>query len=482
MIDWEQMPAGIQQNLYSGEERVKTMNSMKKFSTKVNVSQILILLLLMVMGVLAGCGSQATSPPNEVAPKEGVVIIEKKVEVKPPVEVVKESDKVVEVEKEVVVEREIEPVATPIPTSLPAVVEQRQADPLRAGATDDNAQWDDYLAYRQNYRGPVVHDRDINERYIIAVQDARGYPVMDAAVRIFYNGQQQNAEIYQARTYANGQVLFHPRALGISSRDADSFLVVVSKNNVVTKFTVPRNVWGDTWVAKLDMVQRFDAMNLDVLFLLDSTGSMADEIDAIQRTIFSVSERIDQLPGQTNVRFGYVTYRDRGDEYVSKIYDFDSDVSDFSTYLNTVQANGGGDYPESLNEALHHALDRVHWGDENTVRLVFLVADAPPHLDYVEDYDYADEMDIAARQAIKIFPIASSGLDDQGEYIFRQLAQYTQGRFVFLTYDTPSNSGSPGDVTTHHVDSYSVSNLDDLLVHLVTEELAYQSPALVQMQ
>ena len=458
------------------------MNGVKKFSAKVNVSPLSIFLLLVVMGVLAGCGGQATPAPNEVAREEGVVIIEKEVEAKPPVEVVKESEKVIEVEKEVVVEREVELVATPIPTSPPVVVEQRQAETLRAGATDDNAQWDDYLAYRKNYRGPAVHDRDVNERYIIMVQDAQGYPVMDAMVRIFYNGQQQNAEIYQARTYANGRVLFHPRALGIYNGDADSFLVVVSKNNVVTKFTVPRNVWGDTWVAKLDMVQRFDAMNLDVLFLLDSTGSMADEIDAIQRTIFSVSERIDQLPGQTNVRFGYVTYRDRGDDYVSKIYDFDPDVSSFSSYLNVVQANGGGDYPESLNEALHHALNRVHWGGENTVRLVFLVADAPPHLDYAQDYDYADEMDVAARQAVKIFPIASSGLDDQGEYIFRQLAQHTQGRFVFLTYDTPSNGGSPGDVTTHHVDSYSVSNLDDLLVHLVTEELAYQSPALVQAQ
>jgi hypothetical protein len=112
------------------------------------------------------------------------------------------------------------------------------------------------------------------------------------------------------------------------------------------------------------------------------------------------------------------------------------------------------------------------------------VADAPPHLDYEQDYDYAAEMDNAARHGIKIYPIASSGLDDQGEYIFRQLAQYTMGRFIFLTYEGPTNGGAPGDVTTHHVeeDDYSVENLDALLVQLVEEELAYQNPQLARMQ
>jgi hypothetical protein len=124
----------------------------------------------------------------------------------------------------------------------------------------------------------------------------------------------------------------------------------------------------------------------------------------------------------------------------------------------------------------------VEWRSEDTVKLIFLVADAPPHLDYAQDYDYVEEMENAARNGIKIFPIASSGLDDQGEYIFRQLAQYTMGRFIFLTYEGPTNAGAPGDVTTHHVEDYSVENLDDLLVRLVEEELAWQSPQLAQGQ
>jgi hypothetical protein len=369
-----------------------------------------------------------------------------------------------------------------------AAMEVQQSEPLRAGEVDDNTNWDDYLLYRRNYRGPQVRDRDVSERYIIEVKDGQGNPVLDANVRVFLAGQQQREEVYSARTYANGQTLFQPLALDVPSQQVDSFVVEVQKDNLLEQFTLTRfdaqasTSFTERWTVTLDMQKQFDTINLDVLFLIDATGSMADEIAKIQSTIFDVSAQIDALPGQPNVRYGMVTYRDRGDSFVSKVYDFTPDVRDFSKNLSTVWANGGGDYPESLNEGLHKAVNQVEWRSEDTVKLIFLVADAPPHLDYTQDYDYAVEMENAARRGIKIFPIASSGLDDQGEYIFRQLAQYTMGRFIFLTYEGPTNAGEPGDVTTHHVEDYSVENLDDLLVRLVEEELAWQNPQLARGQ
>jgi hypothetical protein len=368
-----------------------------------------------------------------------------------------------------------------------AAAEVRQAVPLRAGEVDDNAQWDDYLLYRRTYYGPQVHDRDVSERYIIEVEDDLGNPVLDASVRVFLPGQQRE-EIYRARTYANGQALFHPLALDVSTAQVDRFLVEVQKDNLLEQFTLarleaqPASSFSERWTVTLDRQMSFEAINLDVLFLIDATGSMSDEIAKIQSTIFDVAAQIDGLPGQPNVRYGMVTYRDRGDSFVSQVYDFTPDVRDFSQNLSAVWADGGGDYPESLNEGLHKAVNQVEWRSEDTVKLIFLVADAPPHLDYAQDYDYAVEMENAAQRGIKIFPIASSGLDDQGEYIFRQLAQYTMGRFIFLTYEGPTNGGAPGDVTTHHVEDYSVENLDDLLVRLVEEELAYQNPQLARVQ
>ncbi len=366
----------------------------------------------------------------------------------------------------------------------------RQSEPLRAGEVDDNDLWDDYLMYRRNYAGPRVHNRDISERYIIEVTDTQGYPILGADVRILLPDPQRG-EIYRTRTFANGQALFHPPALDMPLDQVDQFLVEVENGGVSRQFTLtrfeaqPATSFAERWTVALDtQSQRADSLNLDVLFLVDATGSMADEIEKIQNTIFDVSAQIDALPENPNVRYGLVTYRDREDSYVTRTYNFTPDVRDFSKNLNTVRANGGGDYPESLNEGLHNALHNVEWRGSDSVKLIFLIADAPPHLDYVQDFDYAVEMDFAARRGIKIHPIASSGLDDQGEYIFRQIAQYTQGRFVFLTYESKTNGGAPGDVTTHHVDEqdYSVENLDRLLVRLVEEELAPQNKQLAQHQ
>ena len=113
------------------------------------------------------------------------------------------------------------------------------------------------------------------------------------------------------------------------------------------------------------------------------------------------------------------------------------------------------------------AVHRPSWRLDDAIRLIVLVADAPPHLDYVEDYDYAVEMIEANRRGMKIFTIASSGLDNQGEYIFRQIAQHTMGRFIFILY---------GGETSHSVSEYSVEQLDALVVRLVQEELAHVQP------
>jgi hypothetical protein len=368
------------------------------------------------------------------------------------------------------------PIATPAPH--PTAVAIQDQSPLRAGEVDDNADWDAYLLYRLGYAGPPVHDRDVTERYIVSVNDQAGNPLLDADVFVYAG----NEPVFSGRTYATGQVLFFPKALGVSDQ-ITSFQVVAEKDDARGE---ARLVRGETHQITLNLAHPSrgsdEPVNLDVLFLIDSTGSMADEIDKLQASIREIAASIDRLPGQPRVRFAMTIYRDRGDLFVSRTFDFTPDVREFSKALAEVEADGGGDYPESLNEALHRAIHAPEWRDQDTVQLIFLVADAPPHLDYVQDYDYAVEMEKAAERGIKVFPIASSGLDDQGEYVLRQIAQFTQGRFVFLTYAGPTNGGPPGDETTHHVEDYSVENLDDLVIRLVEQELAYQNPGLAQLQ
>ena len=173
------------------------------------------------------------------------------------------------------------------------------------------------------------------------------------------------------------------------------------------------------------------------------------------------------------IRFGLVAYRDRGDQYVTKGFDFTTDLNTFRSNLLGVAADGGGDVPEALNEGLHAALAGNQWSDD-AVRLIFLVADAPPHLDYAGDYDYVAEAQAAVTAGVKIYSIAASNTSQQAEYIFRQLAQQTLGHFIFLTYQSGESAGAPGDTTTHNVDpqQFTVERLDDLVVQVVARELA----------
>jgi hypothetical protein len=220
-----------------------------------------------------------------------------------------------------------------------------------------------------------------------------------------------------------------------------------------------------------------------LLFLLDSTGSMGDEIAQLQNNILAISAQVAALPSSVDTRYGLVTYRDRGDEYVTRLYDFVPDVAVFQANLNAVRADAGGDTPESLNEALYQAIQSMSWRGDDTVKLVFLVADAPPHLDYPQDHDYAQEMIAAAERGIKIHPIASSGLTPDGEFIFRQIAQVTMGHFIFLTYQQ-GTAGAPGEARSdlqvgepanpsqQQSGDYTVERLDELVLRLITDELA----------
>jgi hypothetical protein len=364
--------------------------------------------------------------------------------------------------------------AAVIGTATPIVAE------LKAGEIDDNENWDDYLLYRQDAarKGILASPLDVSERIRIHVTDETQRNVLGARVRIF-DGERLVSDTY---TYPSGQTLFFPRT--VVDLQVQTFNVIVEKGSQREQFTLERGA-KDTWNITLRNI-RNDAqqVKLDVLFLLDATGSMSDEIAQLQSNILSISAQIDALPEKPDVRYGLVTYRDRGEQYVTRIVQFTPDVAQFQQALSAVRADAGGDEPEALNAGLHDAIHGVEWRGDDTVKLIFLVADAPPHLDYVNDYSYTTEVVEAAMRGIKVYSLAASGLNDLGEYVLRQIAQYTMGHFIFLTYADPdANSSSqspevdestPGDETNMSVDSddYKVELLDKLVIRLIREELA----------
>jgi Mg-chelatase subunit ChlD len=335
---------------------------------------------------------------------------------------------------------------------------------VTAGVVDDNADFGEYLAFRARSGQFPRRDIAIADRVRLDVRDGAGRPVPDAAVSVYAAGR---AAPLWARTDAAGRAWLSPQP-GMAS--AGVYEVQVSKGSVHSRVLWQRGQ-KDLLQVRLDGAPQAPA-RLDLVFVIDATGSMADEIDKLKRTMKSVADQIGSLPSRPDVCYGLVAYRDRGDEFFVRGADFTNDLGAFQSLLAQLQAGGGGDYPEALNEALHTAVHRLSWRGEGTARMVLLVADAPPHLDYGRP-TYDEDVRAALGRGIKLFAIGASGLDKQGEYVFRQAAQFTGGRFVFLTYAQAHRPDSgPGRETVHDVRNYSVETLDKLVVRLVREELA----------
>ncbi|MEJ6024276.1 VWA domain-containing protein [Ramlibacter sp. PS4R-6] len=354
------------------------------------------------------------------------------------------------------------------PSPQPAP-QRRPVEPVTVGMVDDNASFAEYLAFVA--RTPVVHrPRDVRERYLLDVKDARGRGVADAEVAV----QSPSGHAMWARTDAGGRVWLHPDAF--DPWRSPTYDVAVRKEGRVAWGRLARGQKSAVEV-RLDAAAATWPARLDLVFLIDATGSMSDEIDKLKASLRAIVSEVSALPSRPDVCLGLVAYRDRGDAFITRTHDFTNDVGGFLRQaLIPLRADGGGDYPEAMNEALHETVHRLSWRGDGATRLVVLLADAPPHLDYGAPH-YDDDMVAALGKGIKVFSVGASGLDRQGEFIQRQIAQYTGGKFVFLTYaDAHDPSSGPGRETGHDVKNYSVDTLDRLIVRLVSEELAKLAP------
>ena len=121
-------------------------------------------------------------------------------------------------------------------------------------------------------------------------------------------------------------------------------------------------------------------------------GSQAKDLGNRQRDLAS-----EPTP---NLRIGLIGYRDRKEAYVTQVHDLSDDIDDIYAKLMKFQAQGGGDTPESVNQALHEAVTKIKWNKSKKVlKLVFLVGDAP-RMDYQDDAKYPEICKLAAKNNI----------------------------------------------------------------------------------
>lgn len=204
---------------------------------------------------------------------------------------------------------------------------------------------------------------------------------------------------------------------------------------------------------------------LDLAFVVDATGSMGDEISYLQSELLDVLKKVETKLSNTEVRYGSVFYRDNGDEYVTRKFDFSDRAEDLIGFIKKQNANGGGDTPEAVVEAMQVSIDELKWSHENSTKIMFLILDAPPHQSEENTKKLYDKIKSAARKGITIIPLAASDTNKETEYLMRTFALLTNGTYTFLTND----SGIGNDHIKPTAASYEVEKLNDLLLRLILQ-------------
>jgi len=169
---------------------------------------------------------------------------------------------------------------------------------------------------------------------------------------------------------------------------------------------------------------------VEVVFCLDTTGSMGGLIDAAKKKIWAICNQIAGGNPSPNLKVGLVAFRDRGDEYITKVIDLTDDLDAIHTHLMGFRAAGGGDTPESVNQALHEAVTKIKWSpNKKTLKIIFLVGDAPPHMDYPDDVKYPDSCKLAVKNDIIINTIQCGRLPDT-EKFWKDICRLAEGSYV----------------------------------------------------
>ena len=177
------------------------------------------------------------------------------------------------------------------------------------------------------------------------------------------------------------------------------------------------------------------AKHIEVAFVLDTTGSMAGLIDGAKQKIWSIANSIVDINPNAEIRMALIGYRDIGDDYVVKSYEMSDDIQGLYGNLVRFRADGGGDGPESVNEALDVAISDLDWSDSDEVRrIVFLVGDAPPHMDYRDDRKYPETLREARQRGIIINTVQAGDAPDTYEF-WQEIAELGGGKYFAIPQD-----------------------------------------------
>ncbi len=175
---------------------------------------------------------------------------------------------------------------------------------------------------------------------------------------------------------------------------------------------------------------------LEMVFVLDTTGSMGGLIEGAKQRIWGIVNEVMQSSSRPAVRIGLVAYRDHGDEYVTSVLPLTNDLDQVYSTLMDYRAAGGGDAPENVRRALADGVRRAGWsqGSSQVAQIIFLVGDAPPHEDYRDEPDTAITTAEASQRGMIVNTIQCGQMPGTRE-VWERIARQGQGQYFSIAQD-----------------------------------------------
>jgi Mg-chelatase subunit ChlD len=182
---------------------------------------------------------------------------------------------------------------------------------------------------------------------------------------------------------------------------------------------------------------RSDGQTMEMVFVLDTTGSMGGLLTGAKQRIWGIVNEVMQTSSVSSVKVGLVAYRDRGDQYITQVLPLTEDLDKVYTTLMDYRPAGGGDEAENVRRALAEGVAKAGWSQpsSNHVQILFLVGDAPPH-DYADEPDTLTTADLAVKKGIIVNTI-QCGTSSSTKQAWEAIARRGQGQYFLI----PQNGG-----------------------------------------
>lgn len=354
--------------------------------------------------------------------------------------------------------------AAPIAASPAALP---RAGVLTSGEINDFSKWNLWTDLRKGEFEQYSRQWGFypRHRYMTEVISEAGFPVCGAVATMY---DRLGHEVWKARTDNTGKAELWPDMFESDTTHISEYSIKVAYQG--QEKTIEKAAQFPNGSNRVVLQTECGTSNdVDIVFTVDATGSMGDEINYLKTELLDVIRKAQKNNHNLTINLGSVFYRDHGDEYLTKFTPLDADINRTYDFIKQQSAAGGGDFPEAVDEALKVTLDDIKWHDDARAKIVFLILDAPPHDDSEVKKKLDAEIRQAAEKGIRIVPLACSGVDKSTEYILRAFAMATNGTYTFLT----DHSGVGNAHIAPSTDKYKVEHMNDLILRLILQYSYY---------